>query len=371
MIAPIKKPVLLFAGGGTGGHVYPALALARALPMFEVLFVVPRGRGDAERIRGEFETIEMDLPRIDRERLRFPARFLRSVVKARRLLRSRDVAAVAGMGGYSAVPVCIAAKTLRKPFYLVELNAVAGKATRALARLASGVGLGDAAPLSTFQRHAPCRVTGTPLRMEAHLPASHDRFGLRSDSPTLLVLGGSQGSRGLNTRMLDAMRACEDLPFQVLHCTGSVDAERVRAAYRPLARHAVVLDHLDGIGSAYSVADVVIARAGASTVAECLARGKPTVFVPYPHHRDQQQHKNAESAVAAEAARLVREEELTPSAFRRVVAPLLVDVAARESMAHRAQALARPAAAEDMAGHLLETLGPALSERSWVAELGG
>ncbi len=371
MIAPVKKPVLLFAGGGTGGHVYPALALARALPMFEVLFVVPKGRGDTDRIRGEFETVEMDAPRVDRERLRFPVRFLRSVVEARQLLRERDVAAVAGMGGYSAVPVCIAAKTMRKPFYLVELNAVAGKATRALARLASGVGLGDAAPLDTFQRHAPCRVTGTPLRTEAHLEASHDTFGLSPDLPTLLVLGGSQGARGLNTRIIEAMRPCEDLRFQVLHCAGSADAERVRAAYRPLARHAVVLDYLDEIGSAYSVADVVIARAGASTVAECLARGKPTEIVPYPHHRDQQQHKHAQGAVAADAARLVREEELTPPAFRRIVAPLLVDLAERESMAVRAHALARPAAAEDMAGHLLETLGHALAERSWVAELGG
>jgi UDP-N-acetylglucosamine--N-acetylmuramyl-(pentapeptide) pyrophosphoryl-undecaprenol N-acetylglucosamine transferase len=253
----------------------------------------------------------------------------------------------------------------------MELNAVPGRATRLLARFAAGIGLAAPAALEGLPAPARCRVTGTPLRGKLDREADPEAFGLAQGRPTLLVVGGSQGARGLNTRVLEGVRASADLPFQVLHCAGPADAARVRALYRDIPVASAVVDFLPDIGRAYAVADVVLARSGASTVAECLVLGKPAVFVPYPWHRDRQQARNAEAAVRAGAARLVEEESLTSAAFRRLVEELLLDGAARERMRARAPGLARPDAARAMAAHLFESLGEAVGEAPWLAEIGG
>ncbi len=370
MIAPIRRRTLVFTGGGTGGHLYPALALARSLPGLRPLFVVPDDRGDAERLGGEFESVTLSLPRVDRGRLLFPARFAVALRRGRRLLKERGAVAVVGMGGYASVPVCLAARTLRLPIYLIECNAVAGRATRVLVRLASGVGLGSWGAFAQMQRHAACRVTGTPVRDEMRKEAVAEDFGLDQNRPVLLVVGGSQGAVGLNTRVLDGVASCQDLDFQVLHCAGAIDADRVSEAYRVLSRSARVVDFLSDMGAAYAVADLVLARGGASTVAECLALRQPAVFVPYPHHKDAQQVWNAWDAVRVGAARLVKEEDLSPVVFRQLVSGLLLDPRERARMCEAAAAMAAPDAARAMAAHLLETLGPAVGEESWMAELG-
>lgn len=370
MIAPIRRPTLVFAGGGSGGHLYPALAVARALEGVECVFLVPKDRGDDARIAGEFRTLAMETPRFDRAPLLYPARLVRAVVAARRALRRVGACGVVGLGGYASVPACLAARSLSLPVYLMELNAVPGRATRLLGRLASGVGLGTAAALPRMHRRVPCRITGTPLRDELSERADPRDFGLEPGLATLLVLGGSQGAAGLNARVLEAMPRCADLPMQVLHCAGVHDAPRVREAYRATGARAVVLDFLPRIGRAYSVADLVLARGGASTVAECLALGLPAVYVPYPHHRDRQQAMNALAAVRAGAARLVEEEALSPQAFRALALELLLRPDARRAMAEAARALALPGAAEAMAAHLMESLGAAVAEPRWTAEIG-
>ena len=195
--------------------------------------------------------------------------------------------------------------------------------------------------------------------------------GLVPGRPTLLVVGGSQGARGLNSRVLAGVQASADLPFQLLHCAGPADAARVRDLYRDLPVSSAGVDFLPDIGRAYAVADLVLARAGASTVAECLALAKPAVFVPYPWHKDRQQARNAEAAVGAGAARMVPEEALTPAVFRGLVQDLLVDGAERERMRARAARHARPDAARAMAAHLIESLGEAVGESPWHVEIGG
>jgi UDP-N-acetylglucosamine--N-acetylmuramyl-(pentapeptide) pyrophosphoryl-undecaprenol N-acetylglucosamine transferase len=371
VIAPIRRPTLVFAGGGSGGHLYPALAVARALEGVECVFLVPADRGDGARVAAEFRTIAAKAPRLDREPLLYPVRLLRSIVEARRALRRVGACGVVGLGGYASVPACLAARSLALPVYLMELNAVPGRATRMLARLACGVGLGSAAALPRMHRRVPCRITGTPLREELQERADPRDFGLDPGLPTLLVLGGSQGAWSLNTRVTEAMTACADLPMQVLHCAGVHDAPRVREAYRATRARAVVLEFLPRIGRAYSVADLVLARGGASTVAECLALGLPAVYVPYPHHKDRQQAMNALVAVRAGAARLVEEDALTPEVFRALALELLLRPSERRAMAEAARALALPGAAEAMAAHLMESLGAAMAEPRWLAEIGG
>jgi len=370
MIAPLKRKVVVFAGGGTGGHLFPGLAVARALHSVRPVFLVPPDRGDEARLAGEFETRVLAAPRVDRARLFFPARLLRAVRRARAVLRDVEAAAVVGLGGYASVPAALAGRSLGLPLYLMECNAVPGKATRLLARLAAGIGVGAERALDRLPPRA-CRVTGTPLRAELRCPGDRAAFGLDPDLPTLLVLGGSQGADGLNARVPEGLRACSGHRFQVLHCAGPRDRDRVAAQYAAHGLRAHVLDFLRDIGRAYAVADLVLGRAGASTVAECAALQRPAVFVPYPWHRDRQQAHNAWELVRVGAARIVEEHELDASALRGIVERILLDEAARRRMADSARALARPEAAHAMAAHLLECVGPALGEGSWTAELGG
>jgi UDP-N-acetylglucosamine--N-acetylmuramyl-(pentapeptide) pyrophosphoryl-undecaprenol N-acetylglucosamine transferase len=370
LIAPLRRKVVVFAGGGTGGHLFPGLAVARALPSLEPVFLVPPDRGDGGRIGGEFRVVELAAPRVDRAPWFFPARLALAVQRARRLLRELGATAVVGLGGYASVPGALAARSLGLPLYLVECNAVPGRATRLLAHFAAGIGLGAAPAQATLPRGRRCRVTGTPLRDNLRAHAAKEEFGLEPTLPTLLVLGGSQGAAGLNARVLEGLEACAPGAFQVLHCSGNRDAANVRAGYKSLDVPAAVVDFLPDIGRAYAVADLVLSRAGASTVAECAALRRPAVFVPYPWHKDRQQVYNAWEAVRAGAARIVEEADLDPTMLKGIVHEILLDPEQRRRMAQAAQGIARPEAAHDMAAHLVESLGEALAEPQWKAELG-
>jgi UDP-N-acetylglucosamine--N-acetylmuramyl-(pentapeptide) pyrophosphoryl-undecaprenol N-acetylglucosamine transferase len=371
VIAPVKRRTVVFAGGGTGGHLFPALAVARALPSFDSVFLVPGDRGDPDRLAGEFPCRTLDCPRPDRARWRYPAQLARAVAAARRSLRELEAAAVVGLGSYASIPASLAARSLGIPLYLMECNAVPGKATRLLARFAQGIGLGSRQALNGLKRRRSCRVTGTPLRSELRSESRPSDFGLHNDLPTLLVLGGSQGARGLNSALLEGLPACSDLEFQVLHCAGRDDAARMRAGYARTRIPTAVIDFVPDVGRVYAAADLVICRAGASTVAECAAVGLPAVFVPYPWHKDRQQERNALDAVAAGAARIVAQEDLDAPKLRCIVEEILLDETVRTDMAECARGNARPAAAQEMAAHLIESLGEAVSEPHWMAELGG
>jgi UDP-N-acetylglucosamine--N-acetylmuramyl-(pentapeptide) pyrophosphoryl-undecaprenol N-acetylglucosamine transferase len=367
----MHRKTVVFAGGGTGGHLYPALAVARALPSVEPVFLVPPHRGDEERLEGEFRCVPFTSPRVDRGALFYPAKLAWAVHRARRILKELNATAVVGLGGYASVPTSLAARTLGLPLYLMECNAVPGKANLLLSRFSQGIGLGTGSARARFAERAPCRVTGTPLRRELEEGSNPREFDLRPGLRTLLVLGGSQGAMGLNSRVLEGLSACADLEFQVLHFAGERDARRVREAYRDLDRPASVVDFLPEIGRAYAVADLVLSRAGASTVAECLALGKPAVFVPYPWHRDRQQLLNAHDAERAGAAWIVEESDLDPAALRGIVVDLLLNEEMRNAMADASSNLGKPQAAKLMAAHLVETLGEALAEPRCVAEFGG
>ena len=380
MIAPLRKNTIVFAGGGTGGHIFPAVAVARAIPSVDSLFLVPTDRGDAERLKGEFRCVPFDSPRFDRGRLLYPARLAGAIWRARGILRQENAKAVVGLGSYASIPACVAARSLGLPVYLMAFDAVPGRATRMLAPLARGIGLGSELARTRFPLRAPVRVTGTPLRDElcqyrdeaARADAiTPSYFGLRDGTPTLLVFGGSQGARELNRRVREGIAACAGLDFQVLHVTGPDEVDATWDAYRGMKRRASVHGFLVDMGAAYAVADLILCRGGASSVAECLALGKPAVFVPYPWHRDDHQAQNAQAAERSGAAILVREDELDPARVRAVLERYLVNGAERERMADLADGMGRPQAARTMAAHLLETFGDAVAEPQWSAELGG
>jgi len=371
MIAPLRRHVVVFAGGGTGGHLYPALAVARSLPSLAPLFVVPPDRGDEARIRGEFRCVPFASPRLDRGRALYPMKLAPAVWRARRLLQREEARAVVGLGSYSSVPLCIAARTLGLPVYLMAVDAVPGRAIRLLAPMARGIGVGSEQARARFSPRAPVRVTGTPLREELVRPATPESYGLERGMPTLLVFGGSQGAHTLNRRIVEGVAACPDLSFQVLHVTGADDEASVRDAYARMGRRASVHAFLEDMGAAYAIADLIVCRGGASSVAECLALGKAAVFVPYPWHRDRHQTENARAAAEAGAADLVAEEELDAPAVRGMIERLLLVRGVRHAMAERASSMGRPQAAQQMAAHLVESFGDVLKQHHWTQELGG
>ena len=352
---------VVVAGGGTAGHIEPALALADAL----------RARGATVTALGTARGLEttlvpargyeldlippVPLPRrLTADLFSVPVRLRRSVRETRRILARREASVVVGFGGYVALPAYLAARN-RVPVVVHEANARAGLANKIGARWASKVAV----------TYAGCGlsgdVVGLPLRASisslgprsARREEGRKTFGLDPLLPTLFVFGGSQGARRINDAVTAAAPTLAASGVQVLHATGAKNAEDVR---RALAAHGlsgeqppyVAVPYVDGMDLAYAAADLALCRSGAMTVAELTAVGLPAVFVPLPIGNGEQR-LNAVDVVAAGGALLVADEDLTPAWIAANVVPLLRDAASLSIMAEAAAAQGKPDAAATLA----------------------
>ncbi|MSR37719.1 MAG: UDP-N-acetylglucosamine--N-acetylmuramyl-(pentapeptide) pyrophosphoryl-undecaprenol N-acetylglucosamine transferase [Planctomycetes bacterium] len=330
--------------GGTGGHLMPALVLARALRErgHEPLLVTEGRDVEKEFLQRQTGGIDaFDLPGRP-SLLALPSWLLRSTLRARTLLRERDVHCVVSTGGRPSLPVGLACRSLGKPLFLLEQNAVAGRANRWLKPFAARMYLGLPGPGLDSPR---VLFTGTPLRPELYCldkARSRAELGLRSDHPVVLVTGGSQGASSLNAMAPVALTALAR-PVQVLHLSGLGADEDVRRRYAVVRdSHAVAtvrpvamdMDRMLG------AADLVICRGGGTTVAELMAVGRPSIIVPYPHHKDRQQMRNAMVLQQKGAAIVIEESALTAEHLQAVVAALLDDPARLLAMGQAALALA-------------------------------
>jgi UDP-N-acetylglucosamine--N-acetylmuramyl-(pentapeptide) pyrophosphoryl-undecaprenol N-acetylglucosamine transferase len=351
------------AGGGTGGHIYPALAVARALrarsPELDLVWLgghrglearlVPAAGIRLRRlVLRSLRTVERDVHLV-----LDPLRLLASVPQATAVLLAERPAAIVATGGYASIPVLVAARVLGLPSLLWEGNVVPGRSVRATARLARVVAVADPATCRALGRAGGCYVTGTPIRdvRGVDREAARRRFEIPAGGRALLVFGGSQAARRLNDAVLAALPQLVDRAW-VLHVTGTegyaaalaarerLPAER-RERYRPYPfLHEEMTDAL-------AAADLLVGRAGASTLAEAAAFGLPVVIVPYPHAAGHQV-ANAERVVAAGAGRLVPDEAFDAAALLEAAA-LLDRPAEHAEMAAAARSLARPGAAEAVA----------------------
>lgn len=354
---------LLIAGGGTGGHIYPGVAVAEAW-----IARVPGGAvvwaGNPDGMEGRvvpalgypFEPVEARRLKnaSAAERLRSLTAMPGALMAARRLLRRVDPAAVLGVGGYVSGPVVLAAALSGRPSAVAEQNALPGLTNRLLARFVDRVF--TAFPEAEGRLPAgKVRLLGNPVRQairEAARRATPAGAGRR-----VLVMGGSQGAKALNEKLPPALcalrRRFPDLT--VRHQTGRDRDEPVRAAYAaggfPEAR---VEPFIDDVAAALLDADLVVARAGATTVAELACVGRPALFVPFPFAADDHQAVNAASLVDAGGARMEREETLTAAHLEAVLAELLADPARLAEMGRRAASRGRPAAADDIVDDLRE-----------------
>ncbi len=348
---------VIIAGGGTGGHVFPGIALGRALVAHggtEVLFV-GSARGLEARVVPDagFALVTIGVRQIrgggiGRVLIGGAAALVSVLVALRTLLRFRaDV--VVGVGGYVSVPMILAAWFARVPVLLLEQNVIPGATNRVLGRLARCVCVSFPETATSFPGvRVVC--TGNPVRPEI---ASAAETRLRATErgemglPTLLVIGGSAGAHRLNVELAGALARLGErgVKMRVVHQTGAVDAGSTAARYAELGIDADVRPFFTEMSDLYAAADLAVCRAGATTIAELLAVGVPAILVPYPFAADDHQRRNAEAVSAGGAAVLVLERELTAVRLADEIAGLLDDAARRTRMAAAARALARPEAA--------------------------
>lgn len=341
-------PSVLVVGGGTAGHIEPALAVGEAVttldPTARVTAVgTPRGL-ETELVPRRGVPLELvdpvPLPRsIGGDLFRLPVRLVRAVRGARAVLRRTEADVVVGFGGYACVPVYLAAAATRGriPIVVHEANARAGIANKLGARFAA------ATLAAVSDSGLDARVVGNPVKQSvvtldrAGLRAgARAAFGLDPDAPTVLVVGGSQGARSLNTAMAAVAEEFSRAGVGVLHAVGPGnmgDAPLVPGDPRPggAGPAYVTVPYLDRMDLAYAAADLVLCRSGAITVAEVSAVGLPAVFVPLPHGNGEQA-LNARDLVAGGAALLVEDAHLTPEYLRSTVLPLVRDRDRLDSM---------------------------------------
>lgn len=348
------RPVMI-AAGGTGGHVYPGLAVADALKARDIPVIwVGTPYGLEARVIPEagvpFAPLAIRGLRGNGLLgwLLAPWRISRALLGAMLLLRRYQPRVVLGLGGYVAGPVGLAAWLLRRPLVIHEQNAIAGMTNRWLSRLAVRVltGLG-----AEFPRARDVMDTGNPIRRE--LTQNDDpavRYAARNDlSPRVLVLGGSLGARSLNQVMPAAFAKWPaDQRPEVIHQAGERTIGDARTAYAEAGVNADVRVFIADMQTVYAWADLVVCRAGALTVSELAAVGVPALLVPFPYAVDDHQTANAQFLVNAKAAELMPDAELEPEAVFNRLQPLLADRSQLAEMAARAKRLAQPAAADQV-----------------------
>lgn len=354
-----RRPVLIMAGG-TGGHIFPGLAVAHALHAEQVPVLWLGAKGGMEERLVAKAGIPLHTLRIGGLRgkglltqLMVPLRLLWALGGALRLLLRTRPRCVLSMGGYVAGPGGIAAWLLRKPLLVHEQNRVPGMTNRYLAKVASKVMVGFA---DAFPRATPTIWAGNPVRADiAQLPPPQERMAARTTAIRLLVVGGSLGAHALNEGVPRILAANTDLPpLSVWHQCGERDQELTRAQYETAQIEARVDSFIDDMAQAYAWADLVICRAGALTVAELCAAGVASILVPFPYAVDDHQTKNAQALVAVGGAVLIQQADIAQGKL----AQALFNVTTRREtllrMAENARRLARPEAARDIARLCME-----------------
>jgi UDP-N-acetylglucosamine--N-acetylmuramyl-(pentapeptide) pyrophosphoryl-undecaprenol N-acetylglucosamine transferase len=329
--------------GGTGGHVFPALAVANVLRERGIPVVWLGTHAGMEARLVPAQGIPIEWIRVAGIRgkgvgawLLAPLRLAQAVLEARAVLRRLKPRAVLGAGGFVSGPGGIAAWLLGIPLLIHEQNAIAGLTNRWLARLATRVF--EAFPDSFARRGVEC--IGNPVRADiAALPPPALRFAARGNPKRVLVLGGSQGARRLNLLLPQALaQLSAPLRPEVRHQTGSRGLDDARAAYAAAGVDAELLPFIDDMAGAYAWADFAICRAGALTITELQAAGLGALLVPFPAAVDDHQTRNAGVLVRAGAARLVQERDLDVAELRRLIGELTADRAALLGMAEAARA---------------------------------
>jgi UDP-N-acetylglucosamine--N-acetylmuramyl-(pentapeptide) pyrophosphoryl-undecaprenol N-acetylglucosamine transferase len=347
---------VLIAGGGTGGHLFPAIALAEAFikkdPANRVEFVATERPLDS-RVLGErgypFQTLKMEGIKDKgtagklRALLRLPGVLGRSL----EIIKGFSPDLVLGVGGYVSGPVVLAAWLKRLPCAVQEQNSIPGLTNRWLGRVVDRI-FGAFKENEAFFAGKKLRITGNPLRQE--LTAASGAGKTLSGTLTLLIVGGSQGAHRLNTTVIEALAALEpwEKALCFIHQTGEKDQKTVAEAYAQKGFPFQVRPFIADMVQAYSQADVIISRAGAMSVSEITVMGRPSLLIPFPYAANNHQEHNARALVSAGAAEMILEKDLTPLLLAEHIRGWLENRERLQEMGRQAQRLAKPKAAEEI-----------------------
>lgn len=358
---------IILSGGGTGGHIYPSVAVAEALrdelgEKVELLFVGAQGKMEMEKLPSlGYEVVGLPVVGLQRKldiaNFALPFKVIKSIREARRIIRGFGADAVVGFGGYASAPVLWAAQRMGIPTVIQEQNSYAGVTNKILSKRAKRI----CVAYEGMERFFPAEhivLTGNPLRGDFGTPpprweaAAH--FGLAPDTPTLLIVGGSLGTRTLNEavkRFVDETGKREDI--QLIWQTGKYyeqEMDRFMSGrdYSNIWRGAFI----DRMDYAYAAADVVISRSGACSVSELSLAGKAVIFVPSPNVAEDHQTKNARALVQRDAALMIADAEAADKAIPAAL-ELLKDAPKREILQQNIRSLATPDAARKVAAEII------------------
>ena len=366
-----QPPHIVFTGGGTGGHLFPALAVAellvRDLPEMRITFA---GKGNhferAHVAAAGFEYLPLrcaPAPRSPRAVLSFIAGNLTGYRTAQRFLARQNAAIVVGLGGYASFPMGFAAVRRGVPLVLLEQNAVPGRATRWLAPSAKLVCTAMEQAKPYLRVRGALRVTGNPIRDGfARLASSIDATGGNGRPGQLLVLGGSGGARTLNESVPRALyKARSHLAgWKIVHQSGQSEPESVRQLYGKLGLEATVVPFITDMAGVLARTDLAICRSGGTTLAELAAAGVPAILLPYPHAADDHQRKNADVFTASGGCQTLDERELSgrlDNHLAHSLSDLLGDPERRATMSRAIRRLAHPVATWDVATMIRHMVG--------------
>ena len=351
----------IIACGGTGGHLFPGLAVAETLHErgHEVLLFVSEKEIDTTALRDHPEFRAEKLPSIGMPSnivspafVGFIRRFWESYSQCKKIYRKFRPSVVLGMGGFTSTAPILAARMKGLPCFVHESNAIPGRANRLASKFATSVLIGFEETRQRFPS-AKCINTGTPVRRNLGNPLERAEamkvFGLDPSRQTLLVTGGSQGASGINQLLFKSAPILAGSGIQIIHLTGKNDDRLAAANYqRDDIPHYVAPFH-HRMEEAYSASDLVISRAGASSLSEISRFGLPSILIPYPFATDDHQKANAEIYSQAGAAELVAEKEASPETLANLIATLLKDSGKRDKMSAMARKIAPGAAASNVA----------------------
>jgi UDP-N-acetylglucosamine--N-acetylmuramyl-(pentapeptide) pyrophosphoryl-undecaprenol N-acetylglucosamine transferase len=360
---------VIISGGGTGGHIYPAIAIAHALqeiePGIEILFVGALGKMEMEKVpRAGYNIIGLPIVGIKRavspDNLVFPFKLVRSLLKAREIIKNFKPDVAVGVGGFASGPLLMMASLGGIPTLIQEQNSYAGITNKFLAKKAGKICVAYPG-MEAFFPKGKIKILGNPVRSDiVEVSSKRQRalahFGFRENVKTLFVMGGSLGARSINTSINAGLEKLIAAGCQVLWQTGKGFIDQAEDTIRKVSTdRAKAFEFIYEMDLAYAVADVVVSRAGALSVSELCLAVKPAILVPYPAASEDHQTKNALSLVEQDAAIIIKDsrtaEDLVPAALN-----LLNDLVKQEGLKSNISRLAKPTAARDIAAEVLKLI---------------
>ena len=363
---------VIISGGGTGGHIYPGLAVARSLEEkqaeVEVLFVgtetgleadiIPKAGYKLKTIKAEGFSRQLSL-----QLIKAVAKTSIGVLQSYQILRNFKPDVVLGTGGYVCGPIVLAAALQNIPTMIHEQNAYPGLTNRLLAKVVTKVALSNQAAEDYFKEQSKLRVTGNPIRPEIlskREAVAYQELNLKTNLKTILVFGGSRGAKSINQALVGIYQRLKGLDVQLIHVTGKQDFERIAAKAEELGINDFesgkirIKPYLYNMEAALAVADIVVSRAGATGLAEITASGLPAILIPYPYATDNHQEHNARALEKEGAAKVILDNDLTADKLWSILKDLLDDNERLVAMSEASLAAGEPQAGDKLVDELLE-----------------